>query len=293
LHLGGAEALTYKLQPLVVLSILDHFKRRDEGVDAVVGTLLGQRRGSIVHVSDCFPVPFHVENQANALFDKDYHDNMLALHLKTNPKKAVVGWYTTGDKITFISALMHQHYHTECKNPVLLTVDVGLTNSRMAVRAYTGVTITRDDPRHYQTSTGLEEASSSNEVIARFTSAPVEYSCSEAEKVGVDAMINSTPEGQEFDAPASFVGGLESLENALVKLKDSIDSIQLYVQKVQDGEIKGDPVVGRQIANALAQVPYFNPEAFNNNVQDLLMIVYLANITRTQLGLSSKIHSLS
>ena len=85
---------------------------------------------------------------------------------------------------------MHQHYHTECKNPVLLTVDVALTNSRMAVRAYTGVTIAREDAKQYQASTGVEQEPTSNDIIARFVSAPLEYFASEAEKAGGILCIN-------------------------------------------------------------------------------------------------------
>ena len=46
-------------------------------------------------------------------------------------------------------------------------------------------------------------------------------------------MINSTPEGDGLDAPASFMGGLESLEHGLMQLRNSIETIQLYVQRVQ------------------------------------------------------------
>jgi len=295
--LGGAASPKFKVKPVVVLSILDHYKRRNEGLESVVGTLLGERHGNIVHITDSFPVPFHVENQEKASFDKEYHDNMLKLQKAVNPKVEVVGWYTTGDKITYISSLMHQHYTTECESPVLLTVDVGLTNSKMAVRAYTGTMVTRNDPvvaAHYQAATGQAELAEPNaNIVARFAPAPLEYYSHEAERVGVDSMINGIPEGDGLDAPASLPTELDNLERSLMNLKTSIDTIQLYVQKVQAGEISGDPVLGRQIANALSQVPYFSPTVFNENVQDLLMIVYLANITRTQIALASKIHTLA
>lgn len=299
LHLGGDEAVSYKVAPVVILSILDHYKRRQDGMDRVVGTLLGVKHGNQVQIEDCFPVPFHVENTDRATIGKDYHDNMLALHSQVNPGHEVVGWYSTGDKITYISSLMHNHYYTECANPVMLTVDVGLTNSRMAVRAYTSVTVTRQDPdviNKYQACANVKNVGDNQNVVARFESAPLEYFATEADMVGVDAMINGTPEESDskgLDAPATFLGDLDSLESSLTKLSDSVHAIQSYVQKVQSGEIKGDPVLGRKIANVMSAVPYFSPSVFNDNVQDLLMIVYLAKITRTQVALSASIHSLS
>ena len=51
--------------------------------------------------------------------------------------------------------------------------------------------------------------------------------------------------------------------------------------------------MGRVLWEAVACVPVIADEEFerlfSNSVQDLLMVVYLANITRTQLALAQKI----
>lgn len=296
LHLGGQASVKYQLSPTVVLNVLDHFKRRVEGLDIVVGTLLGVKRGNSIVIADCFPVIYHVESEEKGLFDEEYHNQMLAMKLKMNPENVVVGWYQTGNKITYLSSLVHKRYYTDCSNPVLLTVDTALTDNRMAVKAYTGNIITRTDPiviANHQAATDKTDPETSADVMASFVSVPLEYCAHESDKTGVDAMINASPVGHGLDAPATFLGDMDSLEHSLIKLRTAVDTLQLYVQQVQDGKIEGDPVLGRRIANVLAQVPYMNPQVFNDNVQDLLMIVYLANITRTQIALSHKIHSLS
>lgn len=65
---------------------------------------------------------------------------------------------------------------------------------------------------------------------------------------------------------------------------------------VQAGRRKGDEEIGRAIMTALACVPQLDPvvfeHMFHNNLQDLLMIVYLSNLTRTQLALADKIQNL-
>ena len=54
--------------------------------------------------------------------------------------------------------------------------------------------------------------------------------------------------------------------------------------------------MGTAIADAIAAIPHLSMDKFDkmfsSNIQDLLMIQYLANVTRTQLALSDKISGL-
>lgn len=51
---------SYEVRPLVIFNILDNFQRRNADQFRVVGTLLGQREGSTVVITNSFPVP-HTE----------------------------------------------------------------------------------------------------------------------------------------------------------------------------------------------------------------------------------------
>jgi len=63
LHLDqGVDSITFKLHPVVILSILDQYKRRNEDQERVIGTLLGIRNGSSVQITNCFPVPHVTAN---------------------------------------------------------------------------------------------------------------------------------------------------------------------------------------------------------------------------------------
>jgi translation initiation factor 3 subunit F len=291
LHLGGAEAVTYQLHPVVVLSILDHYKRRDPNLTSVVGTLIGKRRGNVVEVTNSFPVQ-HVESTTHlhAGIDTEYHTNMLKLQQRINPD-GVVGWYTTNDKISYVSYLLHEHYSHACQNPLMLTVDVGLTNARLAVKGNNSRTVVRSTSVQARfDSFGVSDESNEDRGVTEcFHHVRLEYYGHEQETVGVDAMINSVPNGMGLDAPAAIRSDLNSLELSLTELKASIQTIQEYVQRVQRGEIKGDRMLGRQIANTLAQVPHLSPEVAHDNIQDLLMVVYLAKLTRTQSALTDNI----
>jgi translation initiation factor 3 subunit F len=278
LHLRGSTK--YKLHPVVVFSILDFYKRRSEGQDRVIGTLLGERKGNEVHITNCFRVPHAEQADEVATVDVEYHVNMCSLHSRVNPKEVVVGWFTTGGSITYLSSQIHAVYEQQTESPVLLLVDTTLTNHRLAVKAYQGKTLkVAEKP-----------------VVARFERTCLEYSAHEAEKIGVDALITGQPDGKQLDAPATILSDFDSLELSVSKLLDMLEAVSAYVTKVVEGKIPGDPEIGRAIGAALAAVPNIDSsnfdKMFTSNIQDLLMIVYLSNLTRAQLALADKISGL-
>ena len=56
---------TYRVHPLVVFSVLDHYQRRNDGQTRVVGTLLGQQmENGVVEIKQAFPVPHQEEEES-------------------------------------------------------------------------------------------------------------------------------------------------------------------------------------------------------------------------------------
>jgi hypothetical protein len=56
---------TYRVHPLVIFSILDHYQRRNDGQARVVGTLLGQQlEGNVIEIKQAFPVPHEEEEES-------------------------------------------------------------------------------------------------------------------------------------------------------------------------------------------------------------------------------------
>jgi len=282
--MAGSAKISYNLHPVVVFSILDHYKRRTESQARVVGTLLGERIGDIVYIKTCFPVP-HQENEDQVAVDMEYHSAMLALHTRVCPKEIVVGWYSTGSNISYISSLMHQVYtnevqKTEKHDAVHLTVDVECKNTRMACEAYVGNVIKFNG----------------KDCMAQFEPVKLDFHAYEAERIGVDALINGAPDDSKLDAPATILNDIENLDASLEKVLSLFDTASDYVDRVQNGDIKGDPDVGRAIAQALSAVPNISAQEFgkifSDNIQDLLMIRYLADLTTGQLLLANKINGL-
>merc|ERR1712130_327582 len=159
------------------------------------------------------------------------------------------------------------------REAVHLTVDVNLSLHKMDIKAYTGYTIHKVNGR---------------EVLARYEQAILELHATSAEKIGVDALINGEPDNDKLDAPAKILSDDYNLYKSMTKLVEMISKVQTYCQQAylkKDG-LKGDPEIGRKILDAMAAIPnYDNPqdlaEVFNENLDDLLMVTWVAKFTRT------------
>jgi translation initiation factor 3 subunit F len=76
---------------VALFSILDHYLRRKDEQERVIGTLLGTRTETEVEVRNCFAV-LHSETSERVAVDMEYHRTMFELHQKVNPKEVIVGW---------------------------------------------------------------------------------------------------------------------------------------------------------------------------------------------------------
>lgn len=282
------------VHPLVLLHVLDHHTRRQESGGRVIGTLLGRRDGNKVEVTNCFAVP-HAERGDEVAIGKDFNKQMLALYNRTSRKEQVVGWYasaalpveeggvvskasTNNDLILDTSSLIHEFYAGESDegDPIHLVVDTRLQQDALAIRAF------RSTPVVVQ-----------GEPLANlFHEVRLSLQCTEPETICLNQM-SKAQDGEEQEQPKNdeSLALLVSME----KLYGLLDTALQYVDSVVEGKVTPDPEVGRQIADTLASVPRVRPDVFdrlfNDSLQDLLMVTYLSNITRTQLAIAEKLNA--
>uniref|UniRef100_A0A6A7G4Q2 Mov34/MPN/PAD-1 family protein n=2 Tax=Hirondellea gigas TaxID=1518452 RepID=A0A6A7G4Q2_9CRUS len=279
LFLNSENCKKYTCEPLVVISILDHHKRRTEKQTRVIGTLLGSEDldGNIL-ISNCFPL-IHREEEDTVSVDSEFQKQMTALHHRMNSEERIVGWYATGDRIDYNCFEIHRTYDEECSNPVMLCVDTKLSGAKLSVKAYHAATISIDPAKP---------------LVTRFESVPFALDASQAEKIGVDVSISGRPDDKDvFDSPSSIIPDIDSLQIALADLLRDVEDLDAYVDQVVKGTIPSDPSIGREIVHALSSIPHIDARTFDkmfaNNVQDLLMVVYLSSLTQTQVAIANKI----
>jgi len=279
---SSSPVLCCRVQPVVILNILDHFIRRNDGANAI-GTLLGIISEGVVEIKNCFPVP-HNDTEQVAV-DQEFLHNMLDLHHKVNPKENIVGWYSTVSAITDSTVIFHEFFGKETATttvagavtypPIHLNVDTNLSNCTLSVKACMSTTVI------------LGERQFGNQ----FLPLPVEIQTNDTEKIAVDILRKGSLSVSGKAAP--LVSELQGLESSLKKLLEMLDKISEYVNSVLSDKKPGDNAVGRFLIDAVSALPKLEASTlekmFDNNLQDLLLVVYLANLTRTQLQLSDKL----
>ena len=237
-----------------------------------------------VEITNAFAVP-HAERGDEVAIGKDFNRQMLSLHLRANPRETVVGWYATalpertagGSKcIADTSSLIHEFYAGECDDdPIHLVVDTSLDTDEMALRAYKSIPVTVK-----------------GEALANvFHEIRLAMKSSESERICIDRMIgaSSTPVGASTNQDESL-----ALKISMEKLLGMLEKCSEYVDKVVAEDIPADDEVGRDISDTLNSIPRIRPEVFdkmfNDSLQDLLMVTYLSNITKTQLTVAEKLN---
>jgi len=265
----GGSSLKCKVHPVVIFSILDHFLRKNEDNYRVIGTLVGNFSENYVEIKNCFPVP-HIEGEEIQI-DSEYHQTVLNLHRKVSPNEIVVGWYSTGNEINDASTIVQEFYSKEMgRDPLHLTVDTNLTNLEMDIKTYITSTI-----------------SFQPDLVLGVQFIPISL---EIQNFGSDADLIFKA---KKDPISAAISDLEAIENSVDNVLQMIQIIQNYVENVKNGKISPDTKIGRILAVALSNIPKWDAQSvekmFTTNLQDLLMVVYLANLTRAQLRIAERV----
>ncbi|RCH78912.1 hypothetical protein CU098_002867 [Rhizopus stolonifer] len=273
-------AFTTSTSPVVLFSVLDHYLRRDQS--KVLGAILGVRSpdGTEVEIRNAFPLIYTTEND-DIVLDKDHYRTMYELHQRVNPDEIIVGWYTAGADLTPACTPVHSFFAEDVApfQPIHITIDTDalLKTSDMGLRAYASA------PVGFSTKPG----------DCMFLSVPCEVKYLDAERSGLDMLASAK---SKETRTASLISDMDHLEIAITKLQEMLERISKYVDSVVDGSVPPNNAIGRYIMDTVSVVPKVDSTAFekmfNSHLQDLLMVVYLANMTRTQLSVAERLQLL-
>jgi len=274
---------------VALFSILDHYLRRKDDQDRVIGTLLGVRstggvggpEGETVEVRSSFAV-LHSETSEQVAVDMEYHRTMYELHHKVNPKEVIVGWYSTGSNLNTYSALIQNFYSQETAphQAVHVALNTGIEEGEQAgVKAY------------FSSPVGVFPKPEN----CVFVPVPCELRFHPAERSGIDLLTSTAAHSfspTTSSPPALPTTDLEVLERSIESVSLMLDRVLAYVRSVLAGEKKGDPAVGRYLMDTLGVgigTGDLEKGGFNASLQDTLMVSYLANLVRSQAEVSSRL----
>uniref|UniRef100_A0A224XHN0 Eukaryotic translation initiation factor 3 subunit F n=1 Tax=Panstrongylus lignarius TaxID=156445 RepID=A0A224XHN0_9HEMI len=264
--------LTAKVHPVVLFQIVDAYERRNADAQRVIGTLLGSVEKNVVEITNSFCVP-HKEYEEMVEAELNYAMDLFEMNLKVNKQESIVGWWATGNEVTSHSSVIHEYYARECSNPVHMTLDTTLQGSHMGVKAYLNVPL------------GVPGGKSGS----MFTPIPVEIICYEPEIVALRHCQKTVNHKKGIEP----VCDLAQIAEAADKLTGLLDQVLNYVEDVLSGRVPADNAVGRALLDMVHSVPAMTPDMFDNmfnsSIKDLLMVVTLCQLTKTQLQLNEKL----
>lgn len=270
---GVSPHLVVKLHPVVLFTIIDSYERRNDCQHRVIGTLLGIHEKGAVEVTNCLCIP-HNESEDEVAVDMEFAKAMYELQKKVNSSEVIVGWYATGADVTGHSVLIHDYYSREANNPIHLTVDTSLSEGSLTWKAFTS------------TSFGVPGKNTGT----MFTPCKVEIVGYEPEFVGMKIAQQTKHNKQRS---VEILPDLDLISNAIQNMLELSDVVIGYIDDVLANRKPADNSIGRTLMDIVQSIPQISPEQFqdmlNSNMKDLLMVVYLAQLTRSQLALHEKI----
>jgi len=126
-----------------------------------------------------------------------------------------------------------------------------------------------------------------------FTPVQVETVTYDPEQVGVETLQKGKYNPKRI---VQLNSDLKKVETSSKWLREMLAHVTQYVDDVLAGKIVSDNATGRFLLDLVTSVPQIEPAKFeemlNSNMKDLLMVVYLANLTKTQLALNEKLGTL-
>jgi len=274
--------MSVKIHPVVLVNIVDIYERRNIDANRVIGTLLGtqDKSANVVEITNSFVVQ-HREANNEVAIDIEVAKELYELHRKVNPNEFIVGWFATGggDPNEY-SVVVHDYYSRETSNPIHLTVDP--SDRGIAIKAY------------ISTPFGVP----GRNIGTMFSVLPDVSTAAgyDPEMIGLRACLFATGLPHIVSKPQAVESELDMIMQTSQKAHEIISVILQFIDESILSGNKSIPSnsndIGRQLMSMVESIIPFGGEgddALNSNLKDLLMVVYLSNLSKSQLMLNEKL----
>ncbi|KAF8082181.1 hypothetical protein N665_0845s0039 [Sinapis alba] len=286
---SSSSGLTFKLHPLVMLNISDHFTRFKTQlnppssscvtrnnipttvVDAtfpqnlrVYGCVIGAQRGRTVEIFNSFELVF--DPIADSL-DRSFLEKKQELYQKVFPDLYILGWYSTGSYADESDMQIHKALMDINESPVYVLLNPAIKHAQKDLP----VTIYESE---FHVIDGIPQPI--------FVNASYTIETVEAERISVDHVAHLKP-SDGGSAATQLAAHLTGIHSATKMLNSRIRVLFHYLFAMQKGDIPCDNSLLRQAASLLRSLPAAHSEKFKDNFlmeyNDKLLMSYLAMIT--------------
>lgn len=284
----SSSGLEFKLHPLVLINISDHYQRTRANSGAgpsstgagasscgsagqepprVMGCLLGAQSGRVVDVSNSFEIKYELV-EGFPVIDEAFLARKMDQYKQVFKDLEVVGWYATGSAVQPSDMATHRRISEINESPAFLLLDPCADYSRreLPVVLYESELHSVDGVPTWV-----------------FVTSKYALETSEAERIGVDQVVKILPSGKASSSD-QLTAHLSSMHSAIKMLAVRIRMVQQLVQGISNGSVPYDHSLLRQVSALVSSLPAADTPEFRREATvehaDTLMTVLLASITR-------------
>lgn len=246
--------LSFKIHPLVLLNISQHFtrirsqtfKEGDLCVPPIVcGALMGTLTARCIEIRDSFEVPSKADKNGINFYDTEYLVNKEE-HLTKVSTYEVVGWYATGD------LLPNSAEHN------IATVINDLKEASLLLKI--------DPFKNERSNNELPMALFELEPNGGLSQKAFVLEAKDAEQIGVEDLAGDGSAGQEF--------------GAAIRLYQKVQILNKYLEDVNQGVLEPDQEIICLAHSLLSQLPEPPVNTLNSSMTDYTTISALASVTK-------------
>ncbi|KAL6203606.1 hypothetical protein ACLB2K_027306 [Fragaria x ananassa] len=301
---SSSSGLTFKLHPLVMVNISDHYSRvksqmnppiaahsatattTTNGSEAAVetasssssssaaapsprvfGCVIGVQRGRTVEIFNSFELLYDPETHS---LERGFLEKKQELYKKVFPNFYILGWYSTGSDAQESDMTIHKALMDINENPVYVLLNPVINPAQKDLP----ITIYESELHVIDGVPQLIFVSSSYTIEVGHTV--------EAERISVDHVAHLKP-SDGGSAATQLAAHLTGIHSAIKMLNSRIRVLHHYLQAMQKGDIPCENSLLRQVSSLLRRLPAVESGKFQDDFlmeyNDTLLITYLAVLT--------------
>ncbi|KAL0000320.1 hypothetical protein SO802_014101, partial [Lithocarpus litseifolius] len=280
----SSSGLTFKLHPLVIVNISDHYTRvksqmqqpssnsnsnsssnsNSNSNDSVYGCVIGVQRGRTVEIFNSFELLY---DESTHSLDRTFLEKKQELYKKVFPHFYILGWYSTGTDAHESDMLIHKALMDINESPVYVLLNPSINHAQKDLP----VTIYESE---------MHVIDGNPQLIFVRSSYTIETV--EAERISVDHVAHLKP-SDGGSAATQLAAHLTGIHSAIKMLNSRIRVLHHYLLAMQKGDIPCENALLRQVSSLLRRLPAIESEKFQDDFlmeyNDTLLITYLAMFT--------------
>ncbi|XP_057453833.1 COP9 signalosome complex subunit 6a-like [Lotus japonicus] len=284
---SSSSGLTFKLHPLVIVNISDHYTRvksqmnptlaphnsvPSNGADGVVssvpprvyGCVIGVQKGRTVEIFNSFELLYDPSTHS---LDRPFLEKKQELYKKVFPHFYILGWYSTGSDAEESDMNIHRALMDINESPVYVLLNPSINHSQKDLP----VSIFESE---------LHVIDGIPQLIFVRSSYTIETV--EAERISVDHVAHLKP-SDGGSAATQLAAHLTGIHSAIKMLHSRIKVLHHYLLAMQKGDVPCENSLLRQVSSLLRRLPAIESGKFQDDFlmgyNDTLLISYLTMLT--------------